>query len=59
MKKYVFLHISEIQVGVKDGFKDGCQFEICRKNRFLTKDHTKQDLLQILALVLLLNFLNY
>ena len=24
-----------------------------------TKDHTKQDLLQILALVLLLNFLNY
>ena len=26
---------------------------------WLPKDHTKQDLLQILALVLLLNFLNY
>ena len=31
----------------------------CTGNLSFTKDHTKLDLLQILALVLLLNFLNY
>ena len=43
------------------------KFSVCIKANFLrcigylsfTKDHTKQDLLQILALVLILNFLNY
>ena len=53
-------HLNDLPVSFQFvSMKAKTNFLRCIGYLSFTKDHTKQDLLQILALVLLLNFLNY
>ena len=58
--KVVIAHLDELSVKFSVCVNEGQDnFPRCIGYLSFTKDHTKLDLLQILVLVLTLNFLNY
>ena len=58
MEAFVNAHLNDLSF-LFVSMKAKTNFLPCIGYLSFTKDHIKQDLLQILALVLLLNFLNY